>query len=221
MIENKKLDAKLLISALAISGFLFTAGLFTGFTISKEKVGFLEERMLDITRDVQNFQLQFLFLEVLGENATCPLLAATLANINEKSYEMGNRLTNYDPTREIERLESYVTLKKEYSRLLIGYWLLSNKLQGSCEQKTNTIVYFYSENCVDCDNQGFVLDYLKRKYGDQVLVFALDADLGEPSVQILKGYYKITRYPSLIINGELYPDFHNRKDLEGVLNLNS
>ena len=219
MTKNKRFDEKLLIIAIIITTLLFMGGVFTGLTISKQKLGTLEERMLDITTDIQNFQLQFLFFDVLGDKAACPLLSATLADINQDSYDVGIRLTNYDPNKELEALEDYTTLKKEYSRLLIGYWLLSNKLGDSCEEGTNTIVYFYSENCVDCDNQGFVLDYLKRKYGNRVLIFALDADLDEPSVQTLKEYYQIEKYPGLIINGKLYPEFSDSKDLEEILKL--
>jgi thiol-disulfide isomerase/thioredoxin len=214
---NKRLDAKLLISALIITTLIFIGGVFTGATISRQKLGTLEERMLEITRNVQNFQLQFMFIDVLGENATCPLLASTLADLNEDSYEMGLRLTNYDPANEMESLEDYTTLKKEYSRTLIGYWLLSKKLGQSCEQNASTIVYFYSKNCKDCDSQGFVLDYMKKKYGDNIMIFALDADLDEPSLQAIKKHYSVTEYPSLIVDGQLYNGLINRDKLEEII----
>ncbi|RLI97331.1 MAG: hypothetical protein DRO99_03155 [Candidatus Aenigmatarchaeota archaeon] len=216
---KKHLDKKILISALIISAILFGSGMLAGYGLNREKLSSIEKDMDSIIKDVQNFQLQFLFLDVLGENATCPLLAATLGGINEQSYRIGNKLESYSSESEIKDYNDYVDLKDEYSRLLVSYWLLALKLKRNCKLSANTIVYFYAKDCQRCDDQAFILTYLKNKYNEKLLVFALDADLEEPSVNTIKRYYNITEYPSLVVGNELYAGFHSRDSLEKILNL--
>jgi thiol-disulfide isomerase/thioredoxin len=215
----KRLNTKVLVSALVISGILFAAGFFAGYSINKERLSAVESEMSDVVKSVQNFQLQFLFFDVLGQNASCPILISTLSDINKQSYEIGSKLTSYSSDSEAMDYETYVRVKKEYSRLLTGYWLLATKLQGNCRMNSSTIVYFFNKECARCDDQGFILTYMKRKYGDGLLIFALDSDLDEPSVNAIKQYFNISEYPTLIINGQVYPGFYSEGELHGILNL--
>lgn len=211
------MNARIIISAFIISALLFLSGIYVGYSINREKLSSIETKLIEITSDIQNFQLEFLFLDVLGENATCPLLADTLSEINKESYDIGTRLTSYGSEGEIQDYNEYMSTKREYSRLLIGYWLLANKLKTSCKLEANTIVYFFSKECESCDDQGFVLTYFKKQEGENLLVFALDGDLDEPSIQVLKRHYNILSYPALIINGESYDKFLSKGELEEIL----
>jgi hypothetical protein len=216
---RKRFDAGIFISAAIISTLLFASGLFIGYSINNEKLTSIDDNIRRVTRDIQNFQIEFLFLDVLGENATCPLLAETLSGINKDSYEIGNKLESYGSESEIQDYNDYVNTKREYSRLLIGYWLLANKLKKTCRMEVDTIVYFYSKDCFKCDDQSFVLTYFKRMLNEKILIFTLDADLDEPSVQVIKKNYNITEYPSLVINGGVYTGYQSKADLERTLNL--
>ncbi|MBU0530725.1 MAG: hypothetical protein KKC05_03550, partial [Nanoarchaeota archaeon] len=126
---RKRFDAKLLVSALIISAILFMSGLFIGYSINKENLGSVQKNIESVTRSIENLQLQFLFFDVLGENATCPLLVETLSEINTESYDIGAKLTLSDTEDGIRDYAEYISLKKDYSRLLISYWLLSNKFK--------------------------------------------------------------------------------------------
>jgi len=217
MARKKQLNSRIIISAVIISALLFLSGIYVGYSINREKLSSIETKISEITSDIQNFQLEFLFLEVLGENATCPLLTDTLSGINKESYDIGTRLTSYGGEGEIQDYDEYMRTKREYSRLLIGYWLLANKLKTSCRMDADTIVYFFSKECGKCDDQGFILTYFKKELGENLLVFALDGDLDEPSIQVMKRYYKIESYPTLIVNGESYGRFLSKGELEGML----
>jgi hypothetical protein len=214
---KKQLNVGTILSALIISTILFLAGIYVGYGISTQKLSVIETEILDITRDIENFQLQFLLLDMFGENATCPLLKNTLSDINKRCYSLGSRLESANPESEILTYDEYINLKKEYSRVLIGYWLLANKFQKSCVSNMSTIVYFYSKECNACKDQGFVLTYLKNKYGEKVLIFALDTDLEEPSIEAIKNHYNIKIYPSLIVNGKLYEGFQSVEKLENMV----
>ena len=213
---RKPFSWKIIITALLITIALFGGGLMTGYTISKGALSSFDSSIEDIINDVENFQLQFLFLDVLGEDATCPLLEELVSDINTDSYDIGARLEKYGADKIDLDVEEYRELKKKYSRLLVGYWLLSKKMQDVCGSGTNTVVYFYEGNCPECDTQGFILTHLKEKYGERLLVFALDGNIDEPSVQILKDYYDISIYPTIIVNGQSYGRLYTTDELEDL-----
>ncbi|MBM3303753.1 MAG: conjugal transfer protein TraF [Candidatus Aenigmarchaeota archaeon] len=217
--QVKKLDAGLIVSAFVISGLIFAAGMFVGYGLNTEKLASIESNLNSINKDVQSFQSQFLFLDMFGEKASCPMLESTLNRISENSYDLGNRLSAYGAEGEIKDEATYRERKLEYSSMLTGYWLLAEKLKSACNMSFNTILYFYSGPCPGCEDQAFILTYMKNKYGDRVLVFALDADIKEPSVEALREYYNITEYPSLVINGKPIPGFVSQQQLEDTLNL--
>ena len=215
----KKLDAGLIISAFVISGIIFAAGIFVGYGLNNEKLASIESNLNSINKDVQGFQSQFLFLDMFGEKASCPMLESTLNRISENSYDLGNRLAAYGAEGEIRDEATYKERKLEYSSMLTGYWLLAEKLKKACNTSVNTVLYFYSGPCARCEDQAFVLTYLKNKYNDKLLVFALDVDIKEPSVEALRKYYNITEYPSLVINGRPARGFVSQQQMEDMLNL--
>jgi len=221
---KKQLSVKTLVSALIIAGLLFGTGVYTGFSINKERLSAIEVDMRDVVKDIEDFQLQFLFLDTLGGEAACPFLADSLKKINDQSYEIGRKLTENNPeTGEITDYNFYESLRERYGRVLTSYWLLATKMKDVCKTKEKTVIFFIEkDNCVKqnpnlCSAQGFVLDNLKRIFEENLLVFTIHADLKEPSVKVLKDYYRIDSYPTLIIDGVKYIGFQDKDTLLKIL----
>ena len=217
---KKQLNVKTLLSALAIAGILFVSGVYTGYSINKERLSAIEVDMRDVVKNIEDFQLQFLFFDTLGGDAACPLLADSLKNINKRSYEIGRKLTENNPdSGEITDYNYYEDLRERYGRVLTSYWLLSTKMKGVCKSQDKTVIFFIEKEACRkqnpnlCEAQGFVLDNLKRIFEEKLLVFTLHADLKEPSVKALKNYYNITGYPSLVIDGKNYENFQDKDTL--------
>ncbi len=217
----KRLDAGILVPALAITALIFFSGFFIGYNLNTEKLSVVESDIAAIAKNMQNLQLQFLLFDVLGERAACPLLSATLSEINVRSEKIGSRLELLSADYEAKDYQNYMDMKKEYSRMLLGYWLLANKFKGACDSNVSTVVYFYARECDTCGDQGFVLTYLKMKYKEGILIFALDADLDEPGIQTIKQYYNVTVYPTLVVNGDVHAGFQNTEALETLLEDNA
>ena len=220
--RKKRLNAGTLIAALLISGLLFSAGLFVGYTAGKEKLSQVESELVDISSDVENFQLQMLFIDTLGEKATCPLLSAQLSEINQKADSVGTRLEQYLQGSLTGEDVDFNKLSESYARVLTSYWLLATKFQQACETNVTTVVFFVSKACNElspnpCDDQGFVLSYFKGVFKDDLLVFTLRADLSEPSIHVLRDYYNVTEYPTIVVNGEKHEGFVPKAELEAIL----
>ncbi len=217
MKHKKLLSTKTLVAAFIISVILFSSGVFTGYAVNKVKVTNIENQLVDISKNVDDFQLQFLFFDVLGANASCPLLTNRLSKINKQSYDLGEKLTDSRPEAgEVIDFAAYDSVRRDYYKLLVSYWLLANKLKDSCDLKAITLLFFISENCPSCDDQAFILTHLKKKFGDNLLVFTLDASLNEPAIETLRTYYNVTESPTMIIEDERF-GFTGTDDIVSIL----
>ncbi len=218
--SKKMIDYRVLVSAAIITVLIFGGGLFTGHVLSKQRMSSIDISLDNIEKDMQDFQLQFLFFDVLGENATCPLLSETISEINQKAYDTWLKITEEEAHTEIRDQAMADELKRDYSRMLVSYWLLAEKMKEACGSDISTVLYMFSiEGCYDCENQGFVLTYLKDIYKDKLLIFAIDGEFDDSSIRALRTFYNVTTYPALVINGKLYEGFYSQEQLENMLNL--
>ncbi|NOR85201.1 DUF2703 domain-containing protein, partial [archaeon] len=67
---------------------------------------------------------------------------------------------------------------------------------------TISILYFHTQDCPLCNDQGYILSQIKKIFKDQLLVFPMDVSLNEPAIEVLRKQYKIHTYPTIIINGK-------------------
>lgn len=212
--KKKKLDKTTLGLAAVISLFLFLSGVFIGWNLNQQKMNIMQEKVESINKDVESFQTEFLLLNFLGQNATCPLLKNRLASINKQTYQLGSKLTSHEERAKFESQESLRELKRNYYHSLIRYWLLSRKMKNKCGSGDFvTVLYFFDEDCDRCSDQGFLLSYFKKQLEQKLLVFTLDASFGDPYIQTLEEYYNVTEFPSLVVGGETMGGFKNKTEL--------
>jgi hypothetical protein len=204
MVMRKQLDKRILITALIITTMIFVSGVIVGINLNQQKVDIIYSSLIDVNRELENFQIETLFFKTFGENATCPLLNSRLSYINKQTNDLGNKLELYRGNTK-EKDDTYIKLRSEYTRITITYWLLAKEMRESCHNTDYiTTVYFFSENCADCDSQSFILTYYKEILGDKLLNFAIDTTYPEPSLEVLKNYYNINEYPTLVIEDNKY-----------------
>jgi len=99
-----------------------------------------------------------------------------------------------------------------------GY-CLSNRVSYSkkkCNLDIVPIIYFYSADCPSCPNQGTILTYFKKKFGEQVLVFPINVDLknSEPMVDIVMEQFTVKKYPTLIIDNRKFEGVVSKEQLQ-------
>jgi hypothetical protein len=211
----KRLDKDVLVIASIISTVLFLSGVAIGWFFNQVKISILEQSLVDTKRDIENFQLQILLLDNLGKNVTCPFLEEQIKILDKKACELGSKLESM--AKENKGEEDYIKVKSEYSRLLVTYWSLAGKMKKLCGHKNFvSVLYFFSRDCITCDDQSFVLTHLKSKLSDKFLVFTLDADFNEPVINILKKYYSIEKYPTIILEDNKLEGLQNKNDILNV-----
>ncbi len=82
-----------------------------------------------------------------------------------------------------------------------------------------TVLYFYSEDCQDCNNQGTVLSYYKALLESSFLVFPIDQAIvnEEPLVQILVSLYEVEDLPTMVINDEIFRGYIGKEELSELI----
>ena len=200
-----------------LSLIIFIVGVMVGIQLNLFRSSEIAKDLKDVRRGIENLELEFLFFNTIRQDGKCEFFSDEIRNLAIQADELGRQLMLFEEDKMVD-LPQYKDLKKDYTLVLLRYWLFAEKVKSDCQRNITTILYFYSSDCgIVCDNQGFILDYIKRKYKENVLIFAIDRDIDLPIVKLVKRSFNITTVPSLIINGITYNQFMSRDDLEKIV----
>jgi hypothetical protein len=129
------------------------------------------------------------------------------------------RLENYLKESKLNK-DDFSRIKREYTLAQIQYWLFAKKKKAICNSDEVSILYFFAEDksCPDCNEQSFVLTYLKKLFGPQLLIFSFNSNFTEePMIGLLERSFNVTEYPAMIIDDERYVGLHDRNDLLSII----
>lgn len=196
--------------------FVITLGIFiTVFFVTKV----VNERKLSEIRSIQDkIAIDLLSSETqfsLLKRSTCSqdggsLLAPEIGTLGERLSFMESELGTNN--------ESVIGLKKYYSLLQIKDYLLGLELSQKCDFKPIYIVYFYKNDCTDCEKQGYALTALREKY-PELRVYSFDANLDLSAIATMETIYKVSDegLPALVINEKLYTGFQSIETIEKLI----
>ncbi|MBU0667198.1 MAG: hypothetical protein ABIC91_09105 [Nanoarchaeota archaeon] len=201
--------------ALLITSFIFVFGLMFGIVMETQRVDFIQQKSEEQRLDYRGLQFQYQFIDLLGEENNCPFMEKALNKNLESLEETRIKLTNYNEDAKLSK-DEFEYLYRDYVLSQLGYWLLSKKSRDLCDTEVATILYFFSNEkiCPECSEQAFILTYLKKRFGDKLLNFALNAELEtEKSLDLLKHTYSINTFPTLIIEGKKFEGLTSKDNI--------
>ena len=213
--EKRNMKKARYMLAVIITVAVFMLGILTGINIENNRYKRMEKLAKEQETEFNSLQLQYIFLEQLGENESCAVILGILENNLRTLDPILKKIESYETNGNIND-EDYINLKRQYTIANLRYWILAKKSQKICKTDLVNILYFYTTDCESCKDQGFILSYLKSNFGDQLLVFPIDANLDEPNVRILKTMYNISSvssYPILIIEEKKFEKFMSKKEI--------
>ncbi|OIO46291.1 hypothetical protein COX24_02615 [bacterium (Candidatus Gribaldobacteria) CG23_combo_of_CG06-09_8_20_14_all_37_87_8] len=212
--QAKKIDWQKYLLVLFFTGLIFTLGFFFANLISKKNLESLDSLQQNLRVDILSLETQFSILnQTPCENLNESTLTQELYDIAQTLTSVGNNVGKDNPY--------YLQLKKYYSILEIKHWLLLQRAKKECGLPLTFIIYFYADKktCPDCDNQGYILTHLRRKYPD-LRVYSFDFNLDLSALDALKSIYLIQpneTLPLMIINKEALSGFQSKDKLENIL----
>jgi len=192
--------------------FLITLGIFILVfvlvsMVNDRKLESIDDLQRKITADLIATETQFDLLKT----APCGTLDDTL--LSRELGELGEKLDFVQDSQGINSTE-FQQLKKYYSLLQVKDYLLMEELSNKCDVEIDSILYFYSGDCINCQKQGYVLTELKKRYLD-IRIYSFDTDLDFSVIGTFVSLYDFEEiYPTLIINEKVHQEFQTLKKLE-------
>lgn len=212
----RQINKRIYLTAAIITLLIFVLGMLLGMVIEGKRISYIEATSREQKINFESLQLQYLYLSYLSTSertGSCPAFLTTLDRYIKDMEGIRDRLENYIKAGKIYSGE-FKSLKREYIVSQLNYWILAKKTKELCETDFVTVLYFHSKDCVSCDDQGYILDYLKRMFDNKLLIFALDTDFDEePIIPILRNTYNITTTPTIIIENEKFVGFTSKDEL--------
>jgi len=211
---KEKISWRVYMIAAVITLVVFSLGVGLGFLINNEKYDIIRSDLESLQLQQRDIETEMMLTNSLGANS-CNTLNYEIEKTATQSADLGQKVSYYD--NEMVKNPDFYTIKRNYIINLIQLWSYWELFKKNCNSSVNTVLYFYAiKNCDDCQAQGFVLSFLKEKYPDKIMTFALDKDEDLYSLNLIKNVYNVTTAPTLIINNKKYEglkDINALKDL--------
>jgi len=210
---------KAYIVAAIMSILLYSLGILTGFFVQKSTVDYTEERIDSLQRRVENLQLEYVYLNTLGERLSCDSTSILVDDATKEVWSIGRELVSLD--RSSQKTKKFESLKRDYSLLSVRAWILNTYLNDKCKKNTAIVLYFYSVPCDECIEQGHILDALRENYfKENLTIFVLDSNIDEAIVQTLKKTYNINKTPAIVIGNSTYLGLIEKDRLQETISRN-
>jgi hypothetical protein len=175
---------------------VFAAGFLSGYFLERTGMLYTRSEIEELRDEVENMQIQELF--VSGKHVDCNLLASAMGSHSYHLWDLVNRLRSTRP-----ETEEFYEMKRQADFLSLKAWILAKGIRESCWGDILPVLYIYSVNCPECEEQDRVLQSIKNSH-QGVLVYAIDYYLDEPSIRLVRDAYNVTSTPSIIIDNRLY-----------------
>ena len=214
---KKKISTGFYLITLMITAIIFISGIYFGSFLNKMKVSELQNMVSDLEEKRTEQELNLLLANYLP-NRSCDIMNYEAEEMIPQINELARKVTFYEETKKFEE-KDYEETKRNYMINLIKYWLYLENLKTNCDLNITTLIYFYSnKNCELCEDQGIILDYMKNKHKNDLMIFALDTDVNLNSIKMIMRSYNITKFPSIVIDGQLYQGFVDKETMENIFN---
>lgn len=216
------------IYVLIVTSIIFTLGVLIGAQFEQFRIEKIQEDISQETTRYQEIQSEIDYINFLLENrevtsSTCGILKDSFLTSVEKLDDSVFALENYESTATF-RLEDYNSLKNQFFNLQARYYTLSENINIVCPNSFNTILYFYADaqECPECEDQGVILDHIKKKYRDDVMIYSFNTQSSTNIVELLKSSNGVDtpQTPSLIINQNTTLSFSSINAIEEELRIN-
>ena len=204
-----------------ITLLIFFLGISLGIIIDNMRVSYVENLNAQQEINFEDLQLQSSYINTLKSENSSDVCSAYQAVIERAVGDLSDSLAEVEDYSQNNRInkEDYDRIQKKYILDNIRYWFLVKTAKKQCRLNTTTILYFYDSKCTICPNQGVILSYFKKIYGNNLLVFPINMDYGKDLsiVKAIKNQFNVTSYPSIIVNGVTYKGVVSKEELAGIL----
>jgi len=172
----RKISKDKYIIAGVITLLIFSLGISLGFIFENQRYALLGDINQEQEVKYLSLQLQYLYLNYFSSYNNCPTLTTTLKETIKDLSDSLSEVIAFEEQNKVSTNQHQV-VQRRYVLDNLRYWLLAKESKQKCDMNIVPILYFYTQECSSCPNQGTVLSYFKSVFGEQVLVFPINLDL--------------------------------------------
>jgi hypothetical protein len=195
---------------LLITLVIFITAISLSSFFNNKKLANLKDIEAKISTDIMSSETQYALLA----EASCKDLSGDV--LSQELNAFAQKLTYTEGTLSKDSAD-LLRLKTYYTLLQIKDFLLMKKISIKCNTKPVFILYFYSADCPLCEQQGYVLTYLREQYPN-LRIYSFDYNLDNPALRTMISLYKIKETtPAIVINDTVYNGFLDKNKLTSIL----
>lgn len=213
---KRKLSRNKYIIAGIITFIVFVLGVFAGLFIESQRLGFTTKTLTQQKVDTGSLQLQYVYLNTLNLEENCGAVKKIFDDNLKTLDQSMKRVQTYTEGSTVDE-EEFKLLSREFVLEQIKYWLLANQVKETCGFDIISVLSFFNKNCDNCETQTFILEYLKKVFGEKFLLFHFNVEIEEPMISTLLIQYNITTYPTIIIEGKKFEGLIGRDNLTEIV----
>lgn len=194
-IEKMNKTKNLFLTTLFLLVIIFIIGILFGRHFSSSKVD-------EITNFIQTNELNtesYLIEQELIKNfehGNCEIANARISDLGNDLWQLGKSLSPADAQQRLGS-ENYHFMKRRYHLMQIRTYILIYQLNQDCNNTQSVVLFYFSRNDEDSEEQGKILDSIVENYSVQV--FAIEYNYSK-ELSFFEEYYNITKTPSIVID---------------------
>jgi len=214
----RKISTSKYLVAGIITVLVFSLGLTMGLILEDHRYNLIELVNAEQETRYLSLQLQYLYLTSFSNYNNCPILETALKEATTQLDESLRGVIEYESENDVND-ERKILVQRRYIVDNLRYWLLAKESKEKCSLDIVPIIYFHNTDCPSCPNQGTILTYYKKIYGEQLLVFPINIDLRneEPMVELVMNQFNIDSLPTLIIDNKKYVGVVRQDQLKEII----
>lgn len=199
---------------------VFAIGVFFGFFLEGTRITKVEDALTHSETALLDEQLRNRVVEHF--DVGCDIARNSTFSFADAIYNEALTLEKYDSSSKFR--DELKFIHKRYDLLRMMLWLESIQLRKNCKNDFHTVIYLFAYDSDDLAvraRQGAisrVLVDLKEKYGGQILLIPIAANLNLEAVYLVAESYNITSLPAIIIDeSKVIRDLVPFEDIETVV----
>lgn len=199
---ERTVSVKKYLTAFILTIVIFLGGVFIGVFLENVRLKDSQQITLNEKVNLLSLQLQQRYIEtgLANCNALNQILETNIAELTKKLAT----IVDYEKNAVLNEKEFRLQLR-DYFLTEIQFFLTAQEIDKKCRKENVKVIYFYDEN--EQDTQGKILDYLKERFEDKLLVFSFDSRFAdEPMIKILLTSYNIKKFPAVVVGNAIFEE---------------
>ena len=188
--------------ALIFTIIVFGLGLILGYFLEMNRSSKVEINLINSEINLLDEQVRIRAIQDM--NVSCEEAKESTFSFADKIYNEAVLMEEYDATSKFTKITNL--LHRRYDLLRMILWIESVETKQKCGHQYHTIAYLYEYETKSVDTRAKqtafarILEDVKGKYTDQVLLIPMAGNLDVESINIIKKKYGINKLPSIIID---------------------